>query len=141
MKNANIRVSVVICVYNIESVIKQTLESVYRSTFSDFEVVVVDDASTDKTVSICGEFPVKLVQQKRNKGPSHSRNVGIEHSTGDIIMLLDSDVTIESDLLERMLAYLDKDENLSGVATISSERSLSPSFYSRYSALQEYLWM
>jgi glycosyltransferase involved in cell wall biosynthesis len=90
------RVSVVMPVYNVEIYIAAALDSLLRQTFENFEVIVVDDGSTDGTVGI-----VKLYQQKDhriklfchaiNSGPSGARNTAFEHMNGEFAALLDGD--------------------------------------------------
>lgn len=83
-------ISVIIPVFNREETIKRALESVFNQTYKDFEVIVIDDGSTDKTLSLAKEFPVEIITQK-NHGVSHARNRGIEKARGEYIALLDSD--------------------------------------------------
>lgn len=131
--------SIIICTYNSEQTIRKTLEAVFASTVDQFEVVVVDDGSTDSTVDICSRFPVKLIRMKRNSGPSVCRNVGAKGSIGNILLFVDSDAVFAADVIERMLTYLQKEPELAGVGTISAPTPLNPCFFSNYFALQEYL--
>jgi len=121
--------SVVIPVYNAEATIKATLESVFASCLRACEVVVVDDASTDGTLSICKAFSVKIISLKKNSGPAVSRNVGVSQSRGEVLIFLDSDVTFAPDLLQRMLNRLAKNAEISGVGTLSSSIPLNPCFF------------
>jgi len=86
------RVSVVIPAFNAERYLRETLESVLAQTWRDFEVIVVDDGSTDGTRSIAEGFgpPVRWVSQP-NAGPSPARNRGIREATGELIAFLDAD--------------------------------------------------
>jgi len=83
-------ISVIIPVFNREETIKRALESVFNQTYKDFEVIIIDDGSTDKTLSLAKEFPVEIITQN-NHGVSHARNRGIEKARGEYIALLDSD--------------------------------------------------
>lgn len=84
--------SVIIPAYNRASYIAATLRSVFAQTFSDYEVIVVDDASTDDTVEIVRTFGerVKVLEQK-NSGPGAARNLGSKHARGEYLAFLDSD--------------------------------------------------
>jgi GT2 family glycosyltransferase len=84
------KVSVVICSYNGSRTIRFCLEGVARLRYPDYEVIVVDDGSTDDLADIVRQYPVKLIQSE-NKGLSHARNVGLEAATGEIIAYLDDD--------------------------------------------------
>jgi glycosyltransferase involved in cell wall biosynthesis len=90
------RVSVIIPVYNGAATIDRALKSVFAQTFTDFEIVVVDDGSTDRTRAIVEQYArdygdrVRLVEQP-NSGQSAARNNGIRHSEGEFIAFLDAD--------------------------------------------------
>lgn len=84
--------SVVIPVYNRQELILQTLETVFAQTFSDFEVICIDDGSTDQSRQILLDLTprIRLVTQQ-NRGPGAARNLGIRYATGRYIVFLDSD--------------------------------------------------
>lgn len=108
----NPTVSVVIPVYNAESFIAETVESVLRQTFADFEIVIVDDASTDGTRGILTQIAkrnahVRIVHNKTNLGVSKSRNRGIALSRGKYIALLDSDDLWVPDKLQRQVELIE----------------------------------
>jgi GT2 family glycosyltransferase len=84
------RISVVICSYNGAGTIRQALEHVQRVDYPDYEVVVVDDGSTDDTAAIAAEFDVRLIRTA-NHGLSSARNTGRNAATGEIIAYLDDD--------------------------------------------------
>lgn len=87
------KISVVIPLYNKGFIISETLNSVLAQTFTDFEVVIVNDGSTDNSFEIVSNFTdkrIKLFQQK-NKGAAAARNLGIEKATGELIAFLDAD--------------------------------------------------
>lgn len=87
-------VSVVIPTYNRAHLISRALQSVLCQTFSDYEIVVVDDGSTDHTLEVIKAFQdtrIEYVRLERNRGPSLARNVGIQAARGEWIAFLDSD--------------------------------------------------
>jgi len=91
--------SVIIPVYNTEKYIRKCIDSVLNQTFNDYEIVVVNDGSTDKCLDILNEYDnIKLINQK-NQGLSMARNTGIKSAKGKYFILLDSDDYIEPDLL------------------------------------------
>jgi len=99
-------VSVVIPTYNVQAYIEQALRSALEQTVQNIEVIVVDDASTDNTVQIIKTIKdprVHLTINKKNSGPSYSRNVAIQNAKGEWIALLDGDDWWEKNRLERML--------------------------------------
>lgn len=99
--------SVVIPVFNGESVIERAIESVAEQSFRDFELIVVNDGSTDRTEatvnSVCSNYPLLIWKQviTSNQGRSHARNLGIKKARGDFICFLDADDTfIQNHLVE-----------------------------------------
>jgi len=93
-KKANPRVSVIIPTYNRAQLVNRAMQSVLNQTYEDFELIVVDDCSTDNTpevVSNIGDKRIKYVRHTTNKGASASRNTGIRAARGELIGFLDSD--------------------------------------------------
>lgn len=93
--------SIIIPVYNVEDYIEKCLNSVFDQTFKDYEVIVVNDGTKDKSMDIVKKFDVKVINQK-NQGLSEARNTGVKEAKGEYILFLDSDDFIEKDLLERL---------------------------------------
>jgi glycosyltransferase involved in cell wall biosynthesis len=87
------KVSVIIPVYNSAGSVAETLRSVLAQTFKDFEIIIVDDGCTDKSIEICQQFDdgrIKFVHQ-RNRGLAGARNTGIRHAQGEYLAFVDSD--------------------------------------------------
>jgi O-antigen biosynthesis protein len=84
------RISVVVCSYNGARTIRDCLEGLMRLEYPNFEVIVVDDGSTDATAAIASEYPFRLIGTK-NCGLSNARNTGMEAATGEIVAYLDDD--------------------------------------------------
>ncbi len=93
--------SIIIPVYNVEEYIKDCLESVARQTFKDYEVIVVNDGTKDNSMEIVKNYKVKIINQE-NQGLSVARNNGVKKARGEYILFLDSDDTIEEELLEKL---------------------------------------
>lgn len=96
-------ISIVIPCFNVQNTIKETLSSVLAQTCDDFEIVAVDDGSVDGTHSILEEYSnldrrIKIVN-KSNGGVSSARNLGLSKATGEYVLFLDGDDTIDSNLL------------------------------------------
>ena len=95
--------SIIIPVYNRPQEIDELLESLCFQTFKDFEVVVVEDGSTEKCDIVCEKYKDRLTLNyyfKPNSGPGPSRNYGAERSQGDYLIILDSDVIVPENYLE-----------------------------------------
>jgi len=107
--SGNPAVTVVVAAYNHEPYIRQTLESIENQTFQDFEIILIDDGSTDKTLEIarqCGSRATVLGQA--NQGVVAARNRGIGLAKGRYICFVDSDDIVLPDRFERQVAVLDK---------------------------------
>jgi glycosyltransferase involved in cell wall biosynthesis len=137
-----IQLSIVAAVYNAESTFGDTLRCVFESEIPcAFEVVVVDDASTDGTLEVCEAFDVKLIALEKNIGPAKARNRAVEESTGEIILFIDSDVLFGPELIGEMLARMEAEPEAAGVGSLSAQEALNPGFYSNYFAMQEWEWI
>lgn len=91
---SNPSVSVIIPAYNRANVIERAVQSVLNQTYQDYEIIIVDDASTDDTLEKLKKFKDKRIvkiRNKKNRGPAGSRNVGIREARGEYIAFLDSD--------------------------------------------------
>lgn len=106
-----IKVSVIIPVYNVEKYLRECINSILRQTYSNFEVILIDDGSTDSSGNICDEYindlRVKVIH-KKNEGVSATRNRGIEEAKGEFITFIDSDDFIDENMLKIMLEYQEK---------------------------------
>jgi GT2 family glycosyltransferase len=97
------KISVVMPVYNAAATLEECLTKLAQSTFEDFEVVVVDDGSTDRSKEIMSRFPVRVVPSSGRVGPAAARNLGAQVATGEYLFFIDSDVMVRPDTL-RLLA-------------------------------------
>lgn len=93
--------SIIVPAYNMEKYIKRTLDSIKKQTFKDYEVIVIDDGSTDKTVEVAKKAKVKVIEHK-HAGLSVVRNAAIKEAKGDYIVMLDSDDWWDKDLLKKL---------------------------------------
>lgn len=100
------KISVVIPTYNEEKHIKDCIESLLRQSYPNFEIIVVDDGSIDKTVQILNDFASrqKIILLKQNHlGPAHARNLGVDFSGGEILVFVDADMIFEEDFLKDLV--------------------------------------
>ncbi len=98
-------VSVIVPVYNAERYLAQALESVFAQAYRPFEVIVVDDGSTDASAQIAQQFPIRYFRQA-NGGPGAARNLGIEQAQGELIAFQDADDLWTRDKLSTQVDYL-----------------------------------
>ena len=104
------KVSVVLPVFNVERYVTASIQSVLAQTYADFELVIVDDSSTDSSLRLCQQFTdprIRIIQQK-NRGLAGARNSGIRHAKGEYIALLDSDDLFAPEKLQRHVEHLDR---------------------------------
>ena len=115
-------VSVIIPVYKAEDYVERTIRSVLAQTYSDLEVVIVDDGSPDQSIDVCRRFDdprIKIVQQA-NRGLAGARNTGIRNSTGDYIALIDADDLWTKDKIEKHVHHLENNPKI-GISFSYSE--------------------
>lgn len=107
-------ISVIIVNWNGEKIIDTCISSLYKQNYKNFEVIVVDNNSTDKSKDVVKKKfkKVKLVDNKQNVGFAEGNNIGIKHAKGKFILLLNTDAIITARLLDRLLESLQKDETL-----------------------------
>jgi len=128
-------ISVIIPLFNKENFIENTLKSVFAQTFSDFEIVIIDDGSTDNSAKIVKSFSENRIfyHFTENRGVSAARNLGIEKSQGKYISFLDADDIWKADFLETMRSLLTTypDEKVfSSAIEIEIETKIFPAEYS-----------
>ena len=103
-------ISIIIPVYNVEKYLNCCVDSVLAQTYKDFELILVDDGSSDNSGKICDEYAEKdsriCVIHKQNSGPSDSRNEGLDIAKGEYVYFVDSDDYAEPDLLEKIIPYM-----------------------------------
>ena len=103
------KLSIIVPAYNAENTISECLNSIFAQSFSDYEVIVIDDGSVDQTQKILRDyseaFPERLrIKTVENGGQGRARNIGIEMSNGDYLGFVDSDDWIEPDMFEKLLS-------------------------------------
>ncbi len=110
MLNESYLVSVIVPIYNVGKYVSKCIQSICEQTYSNIEIVLVDDGSTDDSGSICDEYEKKdtriKVIHKKNAGVSAARNTGITKSTGDYICFVDGDDYVMNDYVEYLLKMI-----------------------------------
>ena len=123
-------ISIIIPMFNSEETISRTIDSILAQTYKNFEIIIVNDGSTDNSKEIVESYKksyknIILINDK-NFGPSHARNIGIKKSKYDYIMFIDADDTIEKTCLTDMVKYLDDyDLVISGFTRILSNKKIT----------------
>lgn len=110
---SNKKISVIVPVYNVEKYIEKNIKSLLEQSFSDFEVIYVDDGSNDNCLKILNDYKLKdnrvKVVHTDNHGVSHTRNVGLDLAKGEYITFIDGDDYVDSDYLKYLLSLVEKD--------------------------------
>lgn len=109
--------SVIVPVYGVEKYLDECIESLVNQTYKDFEVILVDDKSPDNCPAMCDEWAkkderIKVIHKEQNQGLGFARNTGIDACSGDFILFVDSDDTIDLETLEKCNSYLDNDTDI-----------------------------
>lgn len=130
-------ISIIIPVYNSEQYLKKCLDSIFAQTFQDFEVICVNDGSTDQSLTILREyekrFPKRLsIVTIENGGQANARNVGMNRAAGKYVMFVDSDDTIRSDMLEGMRQRIETTDCDMVVCEIDRIVEGKPSLWERF---------
>lgn len=103
-------ISVIVPVYNIKELLPKCVESIAKQTYTNLQIVLVDDGSTDGTGKLCDELALLderiQVFHKQNGGSSSARNLGIEQAKGDYLGFVDSDDYIEPDMYEKLMTLI-----------------------------------
>ena len=106
------KISVIIPIYNVEKYLKRCIESIIKQTYSNLEIILVDDGSPDGCAKICDEYKNKderiVVIHKKNGGLSDARNAGLKVATGEIISYIDSDDYVDLDMYEKMTKAMEE---------------------------------
>ncbi len=95
-------ISIIIPVYNSEGTVENCLDSLLNQSYNgEYEIIVVNDGSTDNTVGIVERYPVKLLAQQ-HRGPATARNLGAKETKGDLLLFIDSDCVADSNWVQEM---------------------------------------
>src|SRR5688572_19309459 len=113
------RTSVIIPTYNYGRFVREAIESVQRQTVQDFEIIVIDDGSTDDTQEVLRGIadPRLRIYRTENRGLSAARTEGLRHTRGEFIAFLDSDDRWRPEKLELQLAMMEREPDLGAVFT------------------------
>ena len=110
MERYDYKISIIVPVYNCEHYLPQCIDSIQQQTFSDFELILVDDGSTDGSAEVCGRYVcdnVRLISQA-NRGVSAARNRGLESAEGEYVLFVDSDDWLSPTALDVLMSQPEK---------------------------------
>jgi len=137
--------SVIIPAYNASLTLGKLLESLGKSTYRQFEVIVGDDASnqqlTVNNLQINNKkqlFPFRVVRLLRNKGPAGARNAAAKKARGEVLVFLDSDVTVYPDTLAKIAAKFKDDDDLTALTGVWDKHQKTRAFFPQFKALRDW---
>lgn len=108
------KVSIIIPVYNADKYIADTVRSALNQTYKNFEILIIDDATQDRSIEICQQFTdprIKIIRQQ-NRGLAGARNTGIRHAQGEYLAFLDADDLWLPEKLEKHVEHLENAPNV-----------------------------
>lgn len=106
-------ITIVVPVYNVEKYLPHTLESICGQTYTNLQILLIDDGSTDDSLAVCHKWARQdnriQVYEQENQGVARTRNKGIQLATGKYVMFLDADDWVEADMLESLYRLAEAD--------------------------------
>lgn len=119
------QISVIIPVYNVKNFIPKCLDSVIGQTYTNTQIILIDDCSTDLSGAICDEYAIRdsriqVVHLEENSGVSHARNIGLGLAKGELVTFIDADDYVDSTMLEHLYKSMGKSD--ADVAVCGLER-------------------
>ncbi|ALV21562.1 MULTISPECIES: glycosyltransferase family 2 protein [Carnobacterium] len=148
--------------YNVEHTVEKSVQSVLSQNISDFELIIINDGSTDNTANICDRLAekdtrVRVIHQE-NAGPSAARNAGLNQVHGEYIAFMDSDDYTEKDMYQRLIGYLEENQadiavcnvtrvnpdgtlnTLNSLNRITTSKEEMLELYFKYNGIEFYVW-
>jgi glycosyltransferase involved in cell wall biosynthesis len=127
--------SVIIPAYNARATLAQCLKAVFTSDCSDYEVIVVDDGSSDGSLAAVNGFPCRSVRLDQNLGAAAARNRGAQVSSGRILFFLDADILVEKDTLRQVVESFDGRPQIGALFCSYQKNTVPGNFTSNYKNL------
>jgi glycosyltransferase involved in cell wall biosynthesis len=132
------RLSVIVPVHNGRLQLPRCLDALRASTLDSFEVIVVDDCSTDNTREIIESSGARYLRTPRNMGPGGGRNLGVRHARGHLLLFVDADVVVKPDTLALVAEDFDRDPQLAALFGSYDDAPAWPDFLSQYKNLMHF---
>ncbi|NOJ11315.1 hypothetical protein BCU90_20570 [Vibrio lentus] len=134
-------ISVIIPSYNYERTLPNCIKAIQNQTYRNIEIIVVDDHSTDDSLTIANSFDVTTLQTPKNSGVAAARNTGVRHAKGSVFMFVDADVVLESNAIENAISILNDDPTAISVCGLYEPIPLiEDSIWETFRSYQAYVW-
>lgn len=137
------KLSIIIPVYNGENTIDKCLKHVFDSDYKDFEVVVVDDGSTDSTIEKIKRHKCRIIRLKKNRGVANARNIGARNAEADFLVFIDSDILVHKETISKMAETYKSNPKMKIIGAVNSGKYMSKNFGEKFLALKisyDYKW-
>jgi glycosyltransferase involved in cell wall biosynthesis len=131
-------ISVIVPVYNGRAFLDRCLDAILSSDNGSFEVIVVDDCSTDDSAHISREKGAKVLSTPRQSGPAYARNLAARAASGEILMFIDADVVVKTDTLAKVAEHFISEPRLSALFGSYDDEPAERNFLSQYKNLQHH---
>ncbi len=128
-------VSVIVPVYNGSNFLNKCLDALFTSNYSSFEVIVVDDGSTDDSAAISLTKGATVLHTPRQSGPAAARNFGAKKVAGDILLFVDADVVVKSDTISKVAARFEEQPEIAALFGSYDDEPAEKNFLSQYKNL------
>ncbi len=137
------KLSIIVPVHNSKKTIDQCLKHIFDSYYKNFEVIVVDDCSTDSTIEKVKKYNCKIIRLKKNKGVANARNIGAENSKSKFLVFVDSDILVYEDTFSKMVEEYKSNPEIKSIGAIDSGEYISGKFGEKFITLKRsyaYKW-
>lgn len=127
-------ISIIMPVYNSARTLETSLKAIYNSNYNNFELIVVDDGSTDNSIKIAEKFPCRIIKKKQNTGAGDSRNIGAKSAKGEILIFIDSDCIVKPNTILQITESFKKGADVVA-GTYSKTSGNNKNIYDNYHSL------
>jgi glycosyltransferase involved in cell wall biosynthesis len=131
-------ISIIIPYFNVETTLRKCLDSIAAIDDKEFEVILVDNGSQDRSKEIAESYPFQTYNYSSIKSAGAARNFGVSKSKGDILLFIDSDVIVQPDIVKQARSSFLKDPTICGVIGMYSKRTTGTGFFSVYKNLESH---
>ena len=135
MSSEHTLASVIIPVHNASRYLPRCLQALLDSSYPNYEIIVVDDASTDNSVDVCTQFGVTVFKLEKQSGPAQARNHGAHKAKGDILFFVDSDVVVRKNTIKRVMGDFEEKPEIAAVFGSYDTSPAERDFFSQYKNL------
>ncbi|MEZ5428799.1 MAG: glycosyltransferase family 2 protein [Pyrinomonadaceae bacterium] len=138
MSHKQLKISAIVPVYNGEAFLERCLDALFASDYHSFEVIVVDDRSTDKSPEIARQKGARVLSMTKRSGPAGARNFAAEKTDADILLFVDADVLVKTNTLSLIAESFDQNPEISALFGSYDDEPGEPNFLSQYKNLQHH---